>query len=133
MLATITADPDDGRLVLVRFRYEPAAVGAIKALPSRSWDSRRKVWSVPRDLAPSAGRALKAIGYTVEINVPEPPRGGIGARAAAPSCEALDRLLDALPASNRRKVLRVIAAATHPDAGGDGELSRYVNSMMKST
>jgi hypothetical protein len=133
--ATITKDPKSRYTALVRFRYDRAAVDAIKTVPGRSWDPDRKVWTVPIDVASVARRALELIGMTVQLDMPSatpptpPPRPAPKPTPAA----AVDLVLAALPPDQRRRVLRALAAATHPDAGGDLELSKYVNARMDRT
>lgn len=43
-LGTVTLDGD---LLVLRFAYDPDAVGAVKDIPGRAWDPERKVWTAP--------------------------------------------------------------------------------------
>jgi hypothetical protein len=129
--ATITLDPHDRSVVIVRFRYDDAAVSAIRMIPGRRWDPDRRYWTVPVDTVNVARRALERIGMTVHVDLGRdtpPPR------PASPSTEAaIDAVLAAVPTGQHRRVLRAIAAATHPDVGGDLNLSKYVNNKMGQT
>lgn len=46
-LGTVTLDADD--LLILRFDYDPDAVGAVKDIPGRAWDPDRRVWTAPTD------------------------------------------------------------------------------------
>ena len=113
--ATITTDSlDPHHEILIRFKYDPAAVLAIKGLPVRRWDTQRRAWIVPFDLRQSAQRTLERIGYSVTVDA---------SRAATPTAtDAITTLLGAVPPSQHRRLLRTLAASTHPDIGGDQAL-----------
>jgi hypothetical protein len=132
MIATITTDPLDRDSAIVRFPYDARAVDAIKTIPGRRWDKARKVWSIPIDLAGIARRELEAVGLTVrnELRSKEPPPPPPPPPPPKLTNSAtVDHLVRVIPREQQKRFLRALAAATHPDVGGDLELSKYVNAL----
>ena len=115
----------DGRAE-VSFQYDPDVVDAIKTVPShrRTWDSLRKVWTVPASTIPSLIEMLEADGHRVHVtggtNVPPPrtaPAGGTWA----------DLLLEAVGPLRVEPVHRALSRILHPDVGGDTTLMQTLN------
>lgn len=129
--ATITFDPQAVHLARVRFDYDERAVAAIKAVPGRRWDKLGKFWTVPCDVAHIAEGRLADLGYRVENEVPRPRH------RAAPSpptkgrfetlTDAVETIVAGVPSGQQDRVLKALAAASHPDLGGDVKFSQWVN------
>jgi hypothetical protein len=131
--ATITRTDSD---LEVRFEYSPTTVDALKRrIPrfARQWDSELRMWTIDDLYFDEVLETLNA-EHDTRIADRRHPRSvrplGPPTRLDA-FATAISTLLAELPSDHRRRVARTIAAAAHPDAGGNTEVSKIANRLLE--
>jgi len=69
MIVQITRDPTDAQRLVASFPYDPVVIAAIKSVPGRTWDKRRKVWSIP-DTPENVLALWRALPRGAELGLP---------------------------------------------------------------
>lgn len=112
---------DDGFLTVFS-PYE--AKHALKVFPGREWDATRKAWRIPAEHLDYVEASLARFG---RVHVSPDPRCRPPRERHAWIAEALD----AVGPAHRRRLYRVLAAALHPDHGGDAEAMKQLNAVVE--
>lgn len=116
-----------GGMCNVTFPYSRDLVDTLKsAVPAgcRSWDPRRKLWTVESWCVPDLVATLRALGYIVvdgtraERPKPPPSRGEV---------TWAETLFVAVGPDRVEPVYRALVRVLHPDTGGDTVLMQQLN------
>lgn len=127
-MVTITTSANGGP-ASVRFGYDEALVEIMRGVPDRKWDATHKRWLVPDYCVVGLAEQFAVEGESVVID------GELYERyvhAGASSDGPFGPLFDALPASLVQPVYRALIKVLHPDVGGDSELMKELNRVVRS-
>jgi SNF2 family DNA or RNA helicase len=69
MIVAVTRDSRDPARLVVAFSYDPSLTAAVKSVPGRPWDPKRKVWTLP-DTPENVLALWRALPKGAELSLP---------------------------------------------------------------